>query len=180
MALVIEDGSGIADADSFLSLIDARSLAESYGLTLDADDITAEVQLRNGYRGLLTYEPSLQGTRTHTIQTGIYPRIDVLSNCVDVDSESIPLDVKLAQLNYSSAINSGYETNSVNDGQDLKSFDVDGVYSETYQDSARIKTNATIQGVTNSLYPLTLAGFANSPCGRNAGLGGLTRTEFFC
>jgi len=179
MALIIEDGTGVANADSFLSLVDGRALAEQYGLALDADDTTAEIQLRNGYRGLLTYEASLQGTRTHNVQTGIYPRTGVYSNCVAVDGESIPLDVKLAQLNYSDAINGGYGTNTVDNGQNLSGFNVDGVYSETYQDGASVKTNATIQGVTNSLYPLTLQGYANSPCGRANGAGGLTRTEFF-
>lgn len=177
--LTIETGQGIANADSFLSLVDGRALAESYGLTLADDDTEAEVQLRQGYNGLLVSEPSLQGTRTHSIQTGIYPRTGVLSNCVEVGSEDIPLSVKLAQLNYSSAINSGYGTNSVNDGQDLAGFNVDGVYSETYQDGGGKKTNSTIQGVDNALYPLTLQGYANSPCGRANGAGGLTRTEFF-
>ena len=179
MALTVEDGTGVADADSFLTLADARTLADNYGLTLAVDDTEAEVQLRKGYRGLLTYEASLQGTRTYDIQTGIYPRVGVSSNCVNIDSDVIPVDTKLAQLNYSDAINSGYGTNTVNNGQDLKSFDVDGVYSETYQDGARVKTNSTIQGVTNALYPLTLQGYANSPCGRANGAGGLTRTEFF-
>ncbi len=177
--LIIEDGSGVAGADSFVSLDSARALAESYGLTLDADDTAAEIQLRNGYRGLLTYETSLQGSRTHDIQTGIYPRTGAYSNCVSVDGDSIPLDVKLAQLNYSDAIANGYGTNTVDNGQDLSGFNVDGVYSETYQDGASVKTNATIQGVTNSLYPLTLQGYASSPCGRASGAGGLTRTEFF-
>jgi len=176
--LIIETGAGIADADSYLSVVDARLLAESYGLTLDADDTAAEIQLRKGYRGLLTYEASLQGSRSYDIQTGIYPRAGVVSNCVVVDMDVIPLDVKLAQLNYSDAIANGYGTNTVDNGQDLSGFNVDGVYSETYQDGASVKTNATIQGVTNSLYPLTLQGYASSPCGR-AGVGGLTRTEFF-
>ena len=179
MALIIEDGTGVANADSFLTLIDARALAVNYGLTIATDDTEAEVQLRNGYRGLLTYEPTLQGTRTHNIQTGIYPRTDTYSNCVYVDSDAIPLDVKLAQLNYSAAVNGGYGTNVVDNGQKLKSFSVDGVYSESYQDGSSVKTNATIQGVSNSLYPLTLQGYANSPCGRANGTGGLTRTEFF-
>ena len=180
MALTTEDGTGVANADSFLSLVDGRALAEQYGLTLDADDATAEVQLRNGYRGLLTQESTLQGSRTYDVQTGIFPRTGVYSNCVAVGSSEIPLDVLLAQLNYSDAINNGYGTNTVNDGMDLKSFNaVQTTYSETYQDGARAKTNATIQGVTNSLYPFTLQGYANSPCGRANGAGGLTRTEFF-
>jgi hypothetical protein len=178
MSLIIEDGSGVVDADSFLTLVDARTLALNYGLVIATDDTEAEVQLRKGYNGLLVSESSLQGSRTHTIQTGIYPRINVVSNCVDVDSETIPLSVKLAQLNYSDAINSGYGTNTVDNGLDLSGFNVDGVYSETYQDG-NTKTNSTIQGVDNALYPLTLQGYANSPCGRASGAGGLTRTEFF-
>ena len=167
--LIIETGLGVANADSFLSLVYARALAESYGLTLAATDPEAEVQLRQGYNGLLVSEPSLQGLRTHVIQTGIYPRTGAYSNGNAVDSEDIPLSVKLAQLNYSDAINKGYGTNSVSDGQALSGFNVDGVYSETYQDGGGAKTNSTIQGVYNALYPLTLQG----------GAGGLTRTEFF-
>ena len=178
MSLIIEDGTGVADADSFLTLVNARTLALNYGLTLATDDTEAEVQLRQGYNGLLVSEPTLQGARTHSIQTGIYPRMYVVSNCQDVDSESIPNGVKLAQLNFADAINSGYGTNSVNNGQDLAGFSVDGVYSETYQDGGA-KTNSTIQGVDNALYPLTLQGYANSPCGRANGAGGLVREEFF-
>ena len=179
MALIIETGQGVADADSFISLADARTLAANFGLTISTDDTEAEIQLRRGYYGLLLSEKSLQGERTFDIQTGIFPRKRVYSNCKQVDEESIPQSVKMAQISYAEAINAGYGTNSVSNGQDLKSFTVDDVYSEVYQDGSSAKTNSTIQGVDNALYPLTLAGFANSPCGRNQGFGGLTRTEFF-
>ena len=43
MALVVETGAGLADADSFISLVGARALAEKYGITLPADDTAAEV-----------------------------------------------------------------------------------------------------------------------------------------
>jgi hypothetical protein len=176
MTLIIEDGTGVADADSFQTLAEARALALNYGLTIATDDTAAEVQLRQGYIGLLVSERTLQGARTHTIQTGIYPRTGAYSNCNLVDSETIPNSVKLAQLNFADAINSGYGTNSVDNGLDLSGFSVDGVYSETYQDG-NTKTNSTIQGVDNALYPLTLQGYANSPCGRSSG--GLVREEFF-
>ncbi len=170
MTLTIEDGTGVADADSFINLADARTLAANYGLTIAATDPEAEVQLRQGYLGLLNSERQLQGYRTFDIQTGIFPRTGVYNNCVLVDSESIPQSVILAQLYYSDSINSGTETNGTNDGQDLSGFNVQGVYSETYQDGTSKKLNATIQGVTNSLYPLTKAGFASSPCGTGGGL----------
>ena len=179
MALTIEDGTGVADADSFISLTDARVLAANFGLSMSDDDITAEVQLRKGYFGLLVEEPQLQGFRTFDTQTGIFQRKGVLSNCVKVDEESIPTSVKMAQISYADAVNGGYGTNSVNTGEDLKSFTVNDVYSEVYKDGSSARTNAIIQGVANALYPLTIAGYANSPCGKNQGLTGLTRTEFF-
>ncbi|MBU4707835.1 DnaT-like ssDNA-binding protein, partial [Salmonella enterica] len=47
MALVVEDGSIVAGADSYLSLEDARALAAKYGYALPADDTEAEAALRN-------------------------------------------------------------------------------------------------------------------------------------
>ena len=173
MALIIEDGTGISNADSYQALADARTLAANYGITLPTDDIEAEVSLRQGYRNLLTQESTLQGSRTHSTQNNIYPRSGAYSNCAPVDSSAIPEDVKFAQLYAAEAIAGGYSQNSVNTGQELASFNVDGIYSESYQDGTRTKTNAIIQGVTNSLYPLTKAGYAASPCG--GGSGGLYR-----
>ena len=167
---IIEDGTVVADADSFLSLIDARALAVQFGLTLHADDTEAEVILRQGYLNLLQRERTLQGSRISAIQTGIYPRSNVLNNCFLVDSDVIPNEVKLGQIYASDAIGSGAETNNVNTGERLSGFDVSGVYSETYQDGSRQSTNPSIQGVYNSLYPLTKAGFQASPCGTGGGL----------
>ena len=180
MALIVEDGSGVDGADSFASLVDARTIATNYGLSLDADDTLAEIQLRKAYLGLQSSEKDLQGSRTHAIQTGIFPREGVYSNCVEVDSESIPSAAIMAQVSFADAINRGYETNEIDNGQNLSGFSaVNGVYSETYQDGSTTKTNSTIQGVYNSLYPFTLQGYAASPCGRAAGFGGLYKEDPF-
>lgn len=165
MALIVEDGSGVADSDSYLSLVDARALAAKYGLSIPTDDAEAEVLLRNGYLGLLPIEPRLQGRRTYDIQTNIYPRKGVFKNCAKVDSDSIPNEVKLAQLYQADSIQSGATTNGIISGQKLASFDVKGVYSETYQQGSSATLNAIVQGVVNQMYPLTKIGYLQSPCG---------------
>lgn len=162
MALIIEDGTGVASADSYISLADARILASNYGITLPSDDTEAEVSLRKGYRELLVQEFTLQGRRTTNTQNNIYPRYGVYSNCNLIDSSAIPDDVKFAQLYAAEAITNGYSQNSVNNGQELASFSVDGVYSESYQSNSKTKTNSIIQGVVNSLYPLTKAALGGS------------------
>lgn len=177
MTLIVETGRGIDDADSYQTLADGRDLAAKYGIKLPTDDTEAEVLFRQGYLNINIQEPSLQGSRTHDNQTGAFPRTGVYKNCVLVGNDVITQDVKLAQLYAASAIAGGYGQNTVNNGQNLKSFNVDGVYSETYQDGSSQSTNAIIQGVVNSLYPLTKAGFAASPCG--GGSGGLHRENMF-
>ena len=179
MALIVEDGSGIAGADSYLSLDDGRDLADKYGIVLPIDDAEAAVKMRLGYLGLNIIEPQLQGSRTHDTQTGCYPREDVKENCTDVDPDAIPTAVQLAQLYYAEAYASGLTTNAVDNNQKLSGFTVVGVYSETYQDGTKATTNSTIQGVYNAMYPLSILGYRNSPCGRGSGFGnGLGREEF--
>lgn len=173
MSLIVEDGSVVVNADSFSSLVDARALATNYGVLLPSDDTEAEISLRQGYLNLLNQERNLQGSRVSADQTGVYPRTGVYNNCFPVASDIIPEEIKLGQLYAAEAISQGTSVNESTSGERLKSFNVQGVYSETYQDGSSANLNSTIQGVVNSIYPLTKAGFAASPCG--GGVGGLSR-----
>lgn len=174
MSLIVEDGTVIPNADSFLNLADARTLAATYGLTLSDDDTQAEIQLRQSYIALITYEPNLQGYRVSAEQTGIFPREGVQKNCFDVASDVIPQEVKLAQLYQGDAINSGNaNTNSANKGLVYSSFEVEGAVKIDYQDGSRPNLNTIVQGVYNSLYPFTKA----ASCGGGYGVR-LGRQEF--
>ena len=176
--LIVEDGSIIIGADSFLSLVDARELALKYGIDLPLDDIEAQVTLRNGYMLLLQEEKNLQGKRVSEDQTGIFPRGDVLKNCFELAENIIPQEVKLAQLYATDAISKGASINNIDDGQRLKSYSIDGVISETYQDGSSASTNASIQGVENQLYPFTKAGLSSANCGGIGGFGELNANNF--
>ena len=178
--LIIEDGTGVENADSYVSLEDARLLAANYGVSLPVDDVEAEVELRKGYLGLNANEPQLQGYRTHQVQTGIFPRTGVYKNCVEIANDSIPQGLLMAQLYQASAYTSGVEANGVDNGQEISEFNVQGVYSEKYFDKGSKKINSIVTGVYNSLYDFTKAGFAASDCGgsNNGFGGGLGREEF--
>ena len=178
MALIIETGAGVENADSYIELLDARTFAANYGLKLSDDDTTAEITLRQAYLHLAIYEPELQGKRTTIEQNNIYPRTGVLSNCVAVDNNLIPESIKQAQVYAAASIQEGYATNNIDNGQALSSFSLDGVISESYQAGSKTKLNNTIQGVQNSIYPLTKIGFYASPCG-TGGQNTLSRDDYF-
>jgi hypothetical protein len=170
MALIIEDGSVVADADSFIDVADARTKCANYGLSISDDDTEAEVQLRQAYVGLIVYEPSLQGYRVSSEQTGIFPRYNVEKNCFAVDSDVIPPEVVMAQLYQADAVNSGsYNNNSTSDGEKLSSFEVVGAYKESYQDDSSTYLNSLVQGVVNSLYPFTEAASCGGGYGNGVG-----------
>jgi hypothetical protein len=173
MVLIVEDGTVVPNADSFLSLADARAMAANYGITLPEDDTQAEVDLRLGYSGLLIYEPTLSGQRVSAEQTGIYPRQNAYLNCFLVADDVIPNEVKLAQLYYAGAVTSGLDVNETDDGNQLASFEVVDVYKESYKDSSSTSFNTRVKGAINALNPLTKS-YLSTVCGFGSG-GGLYR-----
>ena len=47
--LIVETGAGVANSDSYQTLVDGRATALLYGITLPTDDTEAETSLRQGY-----------------------------------------------------------------------------------------------------------------------------------
>lgn len=163
MSLVIEDGSGVTGANTFVSLVDARALAFTYGYTISADDTEAEEQLKSAYLYLVSYESTLQGSRSTSIQRSIFPRTGVLNalvaNTPSIDADSIPEQVKLAQIVTAQVINGGVSLYNVAASGELKSFEVVGVYKEEYKDgrSGETKTRVVISEVADLLKAFTIA-----------------------
>jgi len=52
MPLIVEVGSIVPGADSYINLVDARTFAAKYGLVLPTDDDEAEAALIHGLRFL--------------------------------------------------------------------------------------------------------------------------------
>jgi len=72
--LIVEDGSVVPNADSYVSLADARALAAKFSLNLPADDAEAEAALRNGASYVDLQEPMMCGRRVSASQSLAFPR----------------------------------------------------------------------------------------------------------
>lgn len=174
MALIIEDGTIVVGADSYQSLITARADASARGLALDTDDTIAEQQLRQAYYYLTnTYENQMQGDRVSPNQTGFMPRSGMYAFGFSVASDSIPDAFLKAQVSMASSINDGANVNQADtDTQELASFDVKDVYSETYQKkTSPSSVLPKMPAVSQFLYPYTKAAL-------NDGSGGLYREDY--
>lgn len=75
MALVIEDGTIVAGANSYATVADARAYASARGLTLSDDDAVVEAALVNAADLLERYD--FKGSRVDAAQELAWPREDV-------------------------------------------------------------------------------------------------------
>ena len=155
ITLLIEDGSIVANANSFIDLPEARTQCEALGLILSVDDDIARSQLTQGYYQLKrSYQSRLKGCLVSASQTGIYPREDVYANGFEVPEDSIPQDVINAQLAYAHSINEGNSVNNTASEQELSSFSVKGgLYTESYKPGSSKRTTPFVPAVTQWLQP---------------------------
>ena len=77
MSLTIEDGSGVANANSFVTVAEATAYAAARGLSLPSTDAEKEQLLVKAADYLLSIEFQYQGVRVDADQSLPWPRADV-------------------------------------------------------------------------------------------------------
>jgi hypothetical protein len=144
MALIIEDGSQVVGANSYVSDVEYVAYAALKGLTIGATDALREIELLRAMDYLQNLEQSWQGTRASSTQDLSFPRYNVLLYGYLLSSDKIPKELKNGQFeaafysNGNSLLISGEESN-------VASFSVDGAVSESYfkgGSSAKVRLDA--------------------------------------
>lgn len=97
MALVVEDGTGLATAESYVSVADTTTRLGALGISIWTDLTNAEMEeaLRRAtnYMGQ-AYRQRWQGARRTTTQALDWPRVDVVvDRYTAVAYDSIPADI---------------------------------------------------------------------------------------
>jgi hypothetical protein len=101
MAIVItvEDGSNVADANSFVTLAEVRAYAAQRGVTLSVTDDDVAIQLIKSKDYLESFAMRYQGEIANEGQSLQWPRIDVYlyGSETAFPSNAIPKELKAAQ-----------------------------------------------------------------------------------
>jgi len=157
--LIIEDGSVVASANSWVTDAEYKAFAKLKGYSVPSTQPDREALLTNAYDFInFTYEQRLQGSRvTPQTQTGVLPRNGMVAYSASVGGDEIPQDFKNAQMLAAFSIGDGVDTNAVKDSADLASFTVVGAYAETYQTGSSTPTLAQMPAVSRVLNPYTNA-----------------------
>lgn len=99
MALIVEDGTGVAGANSYTTVVAARAYALARGVTLSAVDSDVEVLLIKAMDYIESLRGQYQGERTYTSVTNnlVWPRYGVYIDNAPLDYKTIPAVLKAAQ-----------------------------------------------------------------------------------
>lgn len=158
MALVVEDGTGLANADSYQTLEDARLNANALGLNLPAGEEAAEAALRNGARYVNRYESSFTGYRTVDTQALSFPRTNSIrsfgTNCIDVASDAIPNELIMAQMFAAVEYGKGTDVMPVDDGLSVQLKEVVGAVKKQFFDNGKTGKGIVITQAIDALKPL--------------------------
>lgn len=95
--LIIEDGSQVADANSFVTDAEYQAYALLRGLTVSVTQPQREADLLAAVDYLQGNEGSMKGTRTSSTQSLMYPRYNVDLYGYLLASDKIPKELKEAQ-----------------------------------------------------------------------------------
>lgn len=97
MALTIEDGSGVAGANSYIDVAAARAYAVARGLTLPAADGDVEALLIKSMDFIEAYRGDFQGLKTAATNSLQWPRTGVTLDGYPLAEDAIPQVLKDAQ-----------------------------------------------------------------------------------
>lgn len=118
MAILIEDGSGVANAVSYATAAEAQTYADARGLALPTDALDIEKALVTAGDYLLKYESNYQGARSGSVQRMSFPRYPVYLYGSLVAADAIPESLKEAQIILAIDVAQGTELNPNGDGQE--------------------------------------------------------------
>ena len=117
MALVVEDGTGIANAASYISLVNARAFLATRGLSLNVDDTIAEQQLRLGTDYTESYGDQYTGTKYTQDQALEWPRSNAVVQGFTISVTEIPLRLGYGQAMLASEIEAGVDLTPIQTGR---------------------------------------------------------------
>lgn len=107
IAIIVEDGSNVSSANSYVSVADARTYAANRGIELPSDNDALAAMLIQGMDYIESMACEFQGHPTYETQELAWPRKCVSINCQELAEDAIPKQLIGAQVQVAIAINAG-------------------------------------------------------------------------
>lgn len=116
MAIIVEDGNVIANANSYVTVAEWKAWAEPRGIEMPADDADIEPWLIKAFDYIELLRDRYKGETTTGGQALAWPRRCLYYEGVEVDENSIPARLKQAQIQLAVYASRGIELSPINEG----------------------------------------------------------------
>ena len=153
MAIIVEDGTGLANANSFVTVAEARAYATDRGITLPAADVEVERALIKAGDYMFRYEKNLKGSRVTTTQRLPYPRYPVNVFGTVILKTDIPIQLKEAQIELGIESSAGVALRPNGSGREVLMEKV-GPISTQYSETGSGSNTPTFYKALDLLAPL--------------------------
>ena len=142
MALVVEDGTGLPNAESYASLAFANEYHTNMGNTWDGTDASKEAWLRQGTRYIEgKYRDRFPGTKGSKEQALYFPVVNgVDADGFEIEEDEIPLSLQIAVSEAALAASQGSLFTPLERGGMVKRERVEGAVEVEYMDGALSET----------------------------------------
>lgn len=158
MALIIEDGTIVANANSYVTLVEARAYALERGVVLSVTDSLVEVLAIKAKDYLEAQRSRYKGEKVSpSTQSLCWPRADAYIDNELWPSDTIPKELRYAQCQLIMEINAGVDTLPTSDEQFIVHEKV-GAIETRYSDKVATSKTPSMPAVDNWLEPLCLYG----------------------
>jgi len=138
--LIIEDGTQVANSNSFVTDAEYKAYTNLKGLSVSATQPERESDLIAAMDYLRSVECNMQGIRSSSTQSLLYPRVGVYMYGYNLSSTAIPQELKNAQFEAAVyATSNSLLTNSSNDN--IKSEKVDVLETEYFSGGSMTTVN---------------------------------------
>jgi len=154
MTIIVEDGSNVPGANSYVNLVDARAILIPLGQDLDSIDAIAEQQILNAARYIEAFRERFQGWKTAVDQPMQWPRAGVIIDGNSVDINIIPQDLIDGQVFAAYEYAQSQVLQPALSGQSVQSEEVKGAVRISYFDTGAIDGSPILVRVNDSLNPL--------------------------
>jgi len=97
ITIVVEDGTGVENANAYVDVAAVRAYAEQRGVTLPADNDEVAAMIIKATDYLESFACEYQGYKTDAAQSLEWPRECVIISCTAFPNNEIPKQLKSAQ-----------------------------------------------------------------------------------
>lgn len=155
MTLIVEDGSIVANANTYVSLADARTRASALGVTISSVDATAEAQLIQATLYVdRYYREQYQGLKVESDQSLQWPRSNVYIDGYYIDNDEIPQELIDSEIYAAAELEAGNSLYTNSDGKNVKLEEVVGAVKVEYFNSGKTGTQLRFSIIENTIAPL--------------------------